>query len=153
MIQKFFVVGALALSLSACASSSSSYDQAAVSPDATASLCQDLGHEASVLTAERIVQTKPIYEDMEYMSRSRLQQTKGVEMLVVAQPGDSEAYLERAIRCEAAFRAGMDDLHPLAVEGVDVEVESRGPYFAVRLKGNTVGQGRELAQRAEHYRG
>jgi|SRR5690606_7905719 len=148
MIQKFLVVGALALSLSACASSS--YDQAAVSPDATASLCQGLDHEASVLSSERVVQTKPIYE---YFGRPRLQQTKGVEMLVVAQPGDSEAYLERAIRCEAAFRAGMDDLHPLAVEGVDVEVESRGPYFAVRLKGNSVGQGRELAQRAEHYRG
>lgn len=148
MIQKFLVVGALALGLTACASSS--YDQAAAHPDAGASLCQDMSQEANVLTSERIVQTKPIYE---YEGRARLQQTKGVEMLVLAQPGESEAYLERAIRCEAASRAGMDDLHPLGVTGVDVQVQSRGPYFAVLLKADTIGQGRELAQRAEHFRG
>lgn len=143
-------MSALVFGLAACAS----YDTANPTMTSHAPQAAMCGGDAvsdesnSVLTPDRIVETRTLYE---YWGRPRLRQTSGVEMLVVANEGESEAWVERVVQCEAASRSGIDDLHPLGVEGLNIAVERRGAYFVVKLTGESHGKSLEIAQRAEHF--
>lgn len=145
-IVKMSIMG-LGLSLGlACAA----HDRAWVAEAPAVPLCQDSAltqTEHAILTPERVVDSRPV---VEYWGRPRLKQTKGVEMLVVAQEGESEAWVERVVQCDAAARSGTDDRHPLGVEGLNIAVERRGMHFLVRLTADSVTDGREIAARAEH---
>jgi len=146
MMKSMLTLAGLSLGITACAAS---YDQASEAPKAQPSFCSQVETSTlsqDIFSPERVVSTRPIYK----WFPARYKQTVGVEILVTPQAGESEAWVERAVVCEASTRAGVDDRHPLGVEGVDITVETRGPYFLVRLTSTTLGSGSELATRAEH---
>lgn len=136
----------------ATACAAPAYDQApATTPTAPLAACDAFDQSnapGAFLDEQHILRVDPVYA---YEGRPRFRRTLGAEIVVAAQEGQNEAWLERWGQCTAAELAGRDATHPLAVPGVEVDVQRRGANFVVRLTGDIRGSGKEIADRVEGW--
>lgn len=144
--QSLCIAGACALALFGC-SSSSGHPAVAASAG-----CHRLGDTsqttASLLTPDRVYAA----EQSPMITPHRTPSARpGTDLYVRATPGMSGEYLERTLSCHAAYGRAVnpnDPFHPDSGEVTEVNVQSAGTGYVVRVSGDDRKTNDEIWRRA-----
>jgi len=112
--------------------------------------CARVDDAGPALSAGTVYRAEPIHYTRVYAGGPQPDYVIGAKLYLPAEPGQSEASLERAMSCQlASGRAGAHPSDPLGAEGVrHVHVASAGSSFEVSIMGSDARSGEAVWQRA-----
>ncbi len=104
--------------------------------------CHDVPEaRGSVLADGNVVSHDRIRERV---GKQMIAQTRGHRVRLVAEEGQTEAYLERIVRCQLA--SGTFFSGPVDLDGLELTVRRSGSYFVVRMMLPSTTRARELGE-------
>lgn len=147
MLKSFLMAGALGALAISCASSRAESREVAAGAG-----CRSLGDTSQTVAA--LLSPDSVYSADRADVTRRVSVTgteRGSVLYVHAAPGLSREYLERVLGCHATYGHAVganDPFHPQSGAVTQVDVESSGSGYAVRLAGENARTDDEIWQRA-----
>lgn len=118
-------------------------------PDADATVQQ-------LYTPGNVYAAKPVERKVFKARSAQPTRTFGASLYTHAEKGMTAPYMERVLRCHAAYGQAAhpnDPLHPAGGKITDLSVSSVAGNFAIRVEGDSTETGKEIWQRAEALSG
>lgn len=155
MNSKWFLV----LAAGACFSCAAS-PQGPSNTLASAASCQELAKTeqvvANLYAPGHVYAAEPLKTTAFHSRTDRPVRLYGASLYTRAEPGMTGPYMERALRCHAAYGRAThpnDPLHPAEGEVNGLVVEAVDGSYAIHIRGNSYKTGNEILQRAHSLSG
>ena len=127
---------------------------------ASASSCRQMSSAdqtvAQLYSPGKVYAASPVEKKVHRARAYQPVQTFGASLYTHAEPGMTGPYMERALRCYAAFGRAThpnDPLHPSEGRITDVSVEAVKGSFAIRIESDSSKTGKEIWRRAQSLSG
>ena len=139
----------LALAVGGCGAAAQTQTSSQLAGVQCASLSDVDRQVAEILAPGNIERVEPVYRT-EFVARAiQNRYLAGADVLVPAQQGMSQGYVERVLTCHAAAHAAAPSADPLTVANLrDVAVSPRGQRLVIRIEGSDRASGKAVWERA-----